>query len=237
MKILLTRTKENNLRSAVRLNELGFETVSLPLGGVVDTGNVVAGSLKNNVIITSSNAVKILAARNEQFNGSFYVVGERAKQAIEKFKLGNVCHVAPNAKMLAEHLSKNFTSTSFNYLAGVDRSFDFTGYFDSFKKRANFVECTEVYKIIREVPEESVLKDSVLSCENGIQLHYSTASAAYFFDLIRKFGLSQCSKTMHAVTISNKTSSAVDFSLVKSVQSAKIENESGMFDLLQKFHF
>lgn len=239
MKILLTRTDEQNKRSAAGLKALGFEAVCLVLGKVVDSGTELENLSDMGVIITSANAVKILVGRKVIITAPIFVVGERTKQAIEKSQLGKVQYVAANANALADYILNTFAAETMpimlSYLAGEEISFDFNEYFnlksDSKKIQTNI---QTVYKIIRIEPNKSVLKNSVASCANGIQLHYSAASARHFFELIRKYDLAHESKTMQAITISNKTSHSVDFSLVKSVQNAKIENEVGMFELLFK---
>lgn len=238
LKILLTRTSEQNKRSAKRLNVLGFETVCLALGEVLDTGNSIDHVSNDGVIITSANAVKILAEREITINTPIFVVGERTKQAVEKYSLGAVKYVALNAKSLAEYLQSAQLNThhdvKFSYFAGEEIAFDFNAHFKSNTGQARiFVSVQEVYKIVRIEPMQSVLKDSVAACANGIQLHYSAASAEHFFELIRKYDLGNLSRMMDAVAISNKTSRSVDFSLVKSVQNAKIETEACMFEVIQ----
>lgn len=242
MKILLTRTDEQNKRSADRLKALGYEPVCLALGEVLDTGIAINELSNDGVIITSANAVKVLAKRNVSISSPIFVVGERTKQAVEKTSLGAVKHVAPNAKSLAEYLQSTQLDTQFDtrfdvkfsYLAGEEIAFDFNTYFRSDAgQRHVLVDVQEVYKIIRIEPSRTVLNDSVLACENGFQLHYSAASAAHFFEIITKNDLENISKTMRAVAISNKTSQSVDFSLVKSVQNAKIETEASMFEVIQ----
>lgn len=235
MKILLTRTKEQNEKSAERLKARGYDPICLALSDVVDTGIKLEKLSDTGVIITSSNAVKILHQRQTRIDAPIYVVGKRTKQAIENYKLGKVLHVAPNAKILADYLSAEFSEdVRLTYLAGGEIAFDFNAYAPS-KSDSNkiLVDVHVVYKIVRLVPNESVLRDSVVGCANGVQLHYSAASAEYFFKLIRQFNLDQECKSMNAVTISNKTSHSVDFSLVKSVQNAKIETEGSMFELIQ----
>lgn len=235
MKILLTRTDELNKRSAARLKVLGFETVCLALGEAVDSGVVIKNLSDAGIIITSANAVKILSVRKIKISSPIFVVGERTKQAVEKFNIGNVQFVAPNAKALAEYISSILSYEKLSYLAGEEIAFDFNAYFNLvFGSKKLNVNTHKVYKIIRIEPIESVLKDSVARCVHGIQLHYSASSARYFFELIRKHGLEHESKTMQAITISNKTSLSVDFSLVKSVQNAKIGTEDGMFEILFK---
>jgi len=238
LKILLTRTAEQNKQSAKRLKVLGYETVCLALGKVLDTGLAINKISNDGVIITSANTVKILAERKFAIACPIFVVGERTQQAVEKFDLGTVKHVAPNAKSLAEYLfsthAHSHAHVRFSYLAGEEIAFDFNEYFDLATGSKNiFVDVLEVYKIVRIEPERTVLNDSVKSCLNGVQLHYSVASADHFFKLIRKYDLENVSKTMCAVAISNKTSHSVDFSLVKSVQNAKIETEASMFEIIQ----
>ncbi len=77
---------------------------------------VVRNEIKN-VVITSQNAVEALltnfSAVELQFK-NIYCVGRRTKRMIEK-RIGNVTHMASNAKKLAEYLTEYIDGTEITY--------------------------------------------------------------------------------------------------------------------------
>ncbi|MFK7901925.1 MAG: uroporphyrinogen-III synthase [Nitratireductor sp.] len=232
MKILLSRTKASNYRSAKRLEDLGFETVSLALSEVVDTGAEIAASPVHGYILTSSNAARILGLRNSNIKGPFYVVGERTKAALLDCGLSDVRYVARNAKHLGDFIATEYQVRKFTYIAGEQRAFDFDKYFENYELTVDIVE---LYRIERIDPGLEKMKEALSKAEGGIHLHYSSLSAVNFFELIQKYSLESYSKSMRALGISKKTSLAVDNLLVKSVHNAKIESEDEMIKTLESF--
>ena len=112
--------------STKKLSELQKETLSNTIG-VEDSdfikirfNRIPAKVMKNeieNVIITSQNGVESLLnsfTKNEMNFKNIYCVGRRTKKLIEN-RIGKVTHVAKNAKVLAEYLSKELESKQVTY--------------------------------------------------------------------------------------------------------------------------
>lgn len=234
MKILLTRTAENNTRTAAKLTRLGHEPICIALGELVYLVPE-ATRLADAVMFTSSEAVDVLSNRGIVGNSTIEVfcVGERTKQSAQKIGFENFISVTNSAEELSHAIKEHYAGKEVKicYFSGRNRSFDFK---EAFAGTNIALDLTELYDIKRIVPEREKLEASLDAAKGGIQFHYSAQSAAYFFDLIAKFGLEKVSKTMNAVTISNKTSLAVDKSLVKSVQNAKIATEAAMIAMIEE---
>ena len=236
MKILLSRTEEENRRSAERIAALGFEPVSLPLGKFIETDNPIQWENCDGIILTSSAVVAILKQRGISLPKQirFYVCGERTAQDLKEAGISEAEIVCETAGALAGKLVAKFFGTKARllYLAGRDRAFDFT---EAFAGTGIFLELTEVYSVERIDPGKKVIQAALEEACGGVQLHYSAASATFFFELIKKYGLQTASKTMSAVAISQKTALAVDNLLVKSVKNAKIPTQDGMLEILRQF--
>ena len=116
----------DTIYSTKKLSELQKETLSHAIG-IEDSdfikirfNRIPAKVMKNeieNVIITSQNGVEALLnsfTKNEMNFKNIYCVGRRTKKLIEN-RIGKVAHVAKNAKILAEYLSKELENKKVTY--------------------------------------------------------------------------------------------------------------------------
>lgn len=212
------------------LLEYGFGPVGLPLGQIRFLDFDLGGQ-KNGLIFTSTVAVD--AIKNKaSFDLSLpvYCVGKKTESALRRAGFTQIKIVADTAIDLAnalEDISRG-KETKLVYLAGKDRSCDFSNFSENIS-----VKIVEIYQIDRLNPEKSQFVRAMEEAKDGIQLHFSQKSTVYFFSLVKKYGCESLSKTMLAITISEKTSLAVENSLVKSVQNAKMPTQDSMIAVLR----
>lgn len=237
MKILLTRTAENNQRTSDRLLQLGFEPICLALGQLKDLG-ATPNLPAENYIITSSAVFDVLMIRESSDHNNIdlftpiYCVGERTAEAAKQFGFNNIKSTAENALVLSKHIISEFGQSPalMTYLAGKERAFDFSKQFAGIDVE---VETHEIYEIERLKPSKENFLKALQSARNGVQFHYSALSARYFFSLVEEYGAQELCKSMDSISISQFTSQAVDISLVKSAQNAKIASEASMLRQLE----
>ena len=117
-------TKNISLSFKERLLQQGYSVVDIPLIEIKPIPFELK-EVKQNVIFTSQNAVRILLKKQQPNQGlmkgkKFFCVGEKVKSLLKKNDQ-KVVKMAQNASELAHYLLKNHKNEQFSFFCGTRR--------------------------------------------------------------------------------------------------------------------
>jgi len=117
-------TKNISLSFKERLLQQGYSVVDIPLIEIKPIPFELK-EVKQNVIFTSQNAVRILLKKQQPNQGlmkgkKFFCVGEKVKSLLKKSDQ-KVVKMAQNASELAHYLLKNHKNEQFSFFCGTRR--------------------------------------------------------------------------------------------------------------------
>lgn len=128
MRILVTRPKEDAVRTAAKLTALGHEAIVDPIFRIEPIEFVWPSALFSAVAVTSANAVRILGAdeRFQNFKSSpLYVVGAQTAEVARQAGFGNVFVADGDVASLAALLEARLPAgAKVLYFGGENRAQD-----------------------------------------------------------------------------------------------------------------
>ena len=164
-----------------------------------------------------------------------YAVGPNTAHAARISGFTNVIEGDGDASALADLLINSFPTSPVRllYPCGTIQAFDMKAALINSQIELMQVE---IYATNYLDPGKQEVLDALKTATNGVQLHYSSASAGHFSDLVKLHGGHALSKTMSAVAISEKTALAIDKSLIRTLHIANAPTQNGMLSVLEKLN-
>lgn len=212
MRLIVTRPEPEATRTAQALIRLGHEAILSPmLNIVIDTQVPIPDRAFQAIAVTSSNAVRALAARTDEAMPSttpIYAVGDHT--ALEAKRLGfGAVRSAGGAlgdllSLLADELAAD--AGPLLYATGRDRSGDLAG---AMQARGFDVETVVLYRAEPVETLAGVARDALCAdCADGVLL-YSARSAEAFARAAQAAALAPLSERTTLFCISNNAAGPV----------------------------
>ncbi|WP_159732775.1 uroporphyrinogen-III synthase [Methylosinus sp. Ce-a6] len=179
-RVLVTRAREDALRTAEELRRRGFAPLIAPVLEIVATGAPIPAENFDAILATSARAIRYAGEGLAALRGPFFVVGAKTAQALAA-RGARVEASAPDVAALTELLLSRFAAPShFLYLAGRDRKDELESFLRSRGHAATIVETYEA-RAADALGEEAAA--ALAAEEVDAALHYSARSASIFFAL------------------------------------------------------
>lgn len=204
MQVLVTRAEPAASRTALTLENEGFEAVVLPLFEVQDTANALPDQPFDAVILTSANAARILHARgwrNRNTDALACCVGETTRTQAQHLGFEHFVTAKGGGAALAKDIEQIFSGKTarFLYPTTADRTYDMG---KALGKLGHIVVDVDIYKTARISPGAGALKSAIEACTGGVVLVYSRASGAHLAHLLKKEGLDSNLTNLDVIGIS-----------------------------------
>ena len=196
MRLLVTRSQPDAVRTALALQARGHEAIVAPLFGI-QIGSEVdpdAGPWEA-ILLTSSNALGAMAgfARHDGCRDlPIFAVGERTAQAAREIDFTNVSSAGGNVDDLVNLVAARLKPPArLLYLAGEERAGDLAG---ALRAKNFVVDTVEVYRfaVAETLPAPAIA--ALTGALDGV-LHFSRRSAEGFLTAARNCGLLEAALT------------------------------------------
>ncbi len=233
MKVLLIRRASESLRTAVRLKEAGFETEVFSLFEKRGIAHQPRLTEPDFLVFTSAAGAESFSLGSIEVNWDIpvYSVGPRTSEALVEIGYKNIRQGDGDAQQLAQRIIAEQSANMGKgiHVCGEDRAFDLTA---ALKVHSIELELCVAYRIEAIVPDRTAFEYCMNSLKDGFVFLYSPASARHFSKLIGMLDLTDKSRLLSVVAISEKTSLAASNGLVKNIYLAENPNEQAMIDKL-----
>lgn len=185
MRILVTRPSADAERTTRRLAALGHEAVSLPVISIRPTGDPAPAGAPDALIVTSANAVPMLAALDR--NLPAFAVGARTAQVLRECGFATVHAAAGDGAALAAVVRGSLApGARLLHAAGRDRKPEP----ERSLKAAGFAVALWTCYEASPVPDwPDAFRSAWATGQIGAALHYSRRSAGLVRELSAKAGL------------------------------------------------
>lgn len=179
-RILVTRAREDALRTAEELRRRGFAPLIAPVLEIAATGASIPAENFDAALATSARAIHHAGEGLAALRAPFFVVGAKTAQALAA-RGARVEASAPDVATLTALLRSRFVAPSrFLYLAGRDRKDALESFLRSRGHAATIAKTYEA-RAAQALGEEAT---AVLAADEAeAVLHYSARSAAIFLAL------------------------------------------------------
>lgn len=235
MKVLLTRQKEDCVRTAKHLEAAGYETVIFPLIAKVRLENRAQNIAPDFLVFTSAIAVDCVGADLSPVWKELpvYAVGPRTASMLVDCGYKNIRQGKGSARHLADRIlaEQQSKAASGIYYCAKERAFDME---EALSGLNITLECCVVYEIAKLKVDKAAFSQALSEVAGGVSLLFSPLSAQAFMELVRECEVEKLLEPIHFAVISEKTSQAVDVRLVKSLHIAKSPNEQSLIEVIKQ---
>lgn len=225
--ILVTRPDRSAIKTANKLNSLGYKTLILPLLKIYHSYCCVKDHDYAAVIISSQNALHSINKNKWIKSKKIYVVGKSTETLLKNYGCKDVLFSDKGAKELSEIIIDNTKPYSkLLYLRGKQIAYDLE---QCIKQNNLYIDSSIVYKsIARRYIRQKLLK--MIRSTVDIILFYSPRSAQIFSQLSKKYALNLSNKRV--VCISEAVASKVQDLNWKKTSIAKMPNQDSILSAL-----
>lgn len=179
MRIWIARPEPGATRTALRVADLGHDPLVAPVLAMAPTGDAMPAGPFDGVLVTSANAVAVLAGRGRDDGAApVFCVGARTAEAARKAGLADVREAQGDAPALARLVRASLpTGSRLLHLAGADRKAEPAGSLVA----AGYAVTVHVAYAMNAVPRLPMSVAEALGGSGGdalrAALHYSRRSA------------------------------------------------------------
>ena len=234
MRILLTRARDEAIRTAEKLAALGHQPLLSPVLDMAPTGAQWPYGVIDAVIATSAQAFELAQFPFEwplpeaRRLMPLFLVGSKTAEAARRYGFEGEVRSAPDAKALAAAIvDEMHVPSRLLYLAGRDRKSDL----ESRCQEAGLdIVAVEIYEAcaVEQLRDEAI--EAMANGEIDAVLHYSRRSAEIFLALAERSAIDP--RFFHHMTISADTAVPLQAAGLPFVAIAAEPNEQAILALL-----
>lgn len=238
MKLIITRPQPAASRTAIKLQNLGYETIVSPVLEIVDTGAEIPQADYAALIITSANALGILEQRGLSDllrKTPLFVVGDATAEKAQLLGFTRVDSASGTAIELADLIVQKVKPTGGKapivlYLSGEDTT---SGLATSIEKSGLNLSAVAIYnaKLVDQLTEKSMecLRNNA---PVGLLL-YSARSAVQIAKIIERFNLTYDIDNAKFYAISENVMHGLPDTLQQQCVCSEYPTENGLIDLIR----
>lgn len=239
MKLIVTRPEPAASRTANKLTALGHEVIVSSLLEIVDTGNKLPAGSFGAMMITSTNALRILAARgidDDMLQMLLYTVGDATAADAAAMGFSNIHSASGTAENLAGLVIEE-TQTNPNrpqailYACGVDTT---PGLVENLREKRLIVQPWALYKANLVDQLTNISKEWLRNNDPVGVLMYSARSARQFERVLEEILPPQGLDILSIFALSPKVKLALTPRLRNRCEAALSPDEKALFDLIPK---
>lgn len=239
MKLIVTRPEPAASRTANKLTALGHEVTVSSLLEIVDTGNKTPAGSFGAMVVTSTNALRILAARgidDDMLQMPLYTVGDATAADAAAMGFSNIHSASGTAENLAglvieETQTNPDRPQAILYACGVDTT---PGLVENLREKRLIVQPWALYKANLVDQLTNISKEWLRNNDPVGVLMYSARSARQFERILEEIQPPQGLDILSIFALSPKVKLALTPRLRNRCEAALSPDEKALFDLIPK---